>query len=185
MDKYELLADDTVTTPGGVTLYRIRALRDVRPGVPTGSIGGYVQSIDNLSLSGSAWVSDQAQVFGSARVSGSAWVSDQAQVFGSAQVSGSAQVFGSARVSGSAWVSGSARVSGSASKTPLHLTGLRWPVTIADDTMAIGCQFHALSQWWRFSDAQIAAMDSDAPEFWAVYRTVLLDLCRGTGRESE
>jgi len=34
--KYELLPDDTVTTPCGKTLYRICALRDIRENVKKG-----------------------------------------------------------------------------------------------------------------------------------------------------
>ena len=35
-------------------LHRIRALKDVREGVKAGTLGGYVQSADNLSQDGAA-----------------------------------------------------------------------------------------------------------------------------------
>jgi len=41
--KYELLKDDTVTTPGGQTLYRIRALVDIGDSVKPGDLGGFQQ----------------------------------------------------------------------------------------------------------------------------------------------
>jgi carbonic anhydrase/acetyltransferase-like protein (isoleucine patch superfamily) len=82
--------------------------------VSAGEQGGYVESECNLSLSGDAWVSGNAQVYGDARVYGDACVSGNAQVYGDACVSGNAQVYGDARVSGDAWVSGDAQVSGNA-----------------------------------------------------------------------
>ena len=39
-------------------LHRIRALKDVREGVKAGTLGGYVQSADNLSQDGAAWIAD-------------------------------------------------------------------------------------------------------------------------------
>ena len=63
----------------GYRLRRIRALIDLPDRrVKKGETGG--------------WVSDSAEV------SGSAWVYDEARVYGSARVSGSARVYGSARV---------------------------------------------------------------------------------------
>ena len=63
----------------GVTLHRIKALVDLpHAGVKAGDLGGWVESIENLS--GEAWVSDEA------RVSGEARVFDKARVFGKAQV---------------------------------------------------------------------------------------------------
>ena len=94
--KYEL-TDETITTPNGTTLYRIRALRDFA-NVSTGELGGYVRCEDNLSQHGNAWV------YGNAQVSGDAWVYDNAWV------SGNAQVYGDARVRGDAWVSGDAQI---------------------------------------------------------------------------
>lgn len=72
MNKYEL-TNETVQH-GSRTLYRIRALRDLPGGVKTGDMGGFVESVGNLSQDGAAWV------FGDARVFGAAWVSGAAQV---------------------------------------------------------------------------------------------------------
>ena len=88
--KYELLDTDTVTTPSGRALKRIRALVAIGSLVAAGELGGYIESEANLDCDGDAWV------YGNAQVSGDAWVS------------------GNARVSGDAWVSGNARVSGDA-----------------------------------------------------------------------
>ena len=63
--KYELIDKPH---PFNDRLRRIRALRDVRPGVKAGDLGGYVESESNLSHFGSAWVSDSAWVYGSALI---------------------------------------------------------------------------------------------------------------------
>ena len=107
--KYELLYSDTIESPTGTTLYRIRACRGVRPEVPKGTLGGYVQNRDNLSSAGSSWIYDGAQVYGNAAVHG------DAEVYDSARVHGGAAVYDSARVHGNAEVCGNAEVYGCAS----------------------------------------------------------------------
>ena len=93
---YEL-TDETITTPWGVTLHRIRALKDLPCcGVKAGDIGGFIETTENLY--GDAWVFGAAQVSGAARVYGDARVSGDARVYGAAWVSGDARVSGAARV---------------------------------------------------------------------------------------
>ena len=111
MKKYEL-TEETFTV-FGKTLYRIRAVRDFGS-VKTGEFGGYIETEENLSHFGNAWISGDAWVYGDARVSGNAWIYGDARVSGNARVFGNAWVSGDARVSGNAWVYGDARVSGNA-----------------------------------------------------------------------
>lgn len=121
--KYELTAESKKLS-GGVTLYRIRALRDFAD-VKKGQLGGFVEDdCSNLSHVGNAWVHDNAKVFGFARVLGNARVYDNATVKGHARVlegakvsdaaviSGYAEVLGRAMVRGGATVQGHARVLG-------------------------------------------------------------------------
>ena|SRR5690625_5086236 len=108
--KYELLTDQTIQVDGR-TLYRIRALRDVGM-VKAGSIGGYVESEDNLSHFDDCWIYKNAKVYGGARITKSAEVRGAAQVYERAMVSDHANVSGKARVYGSAAVFGEARVAG-------------------------------------------------------------------------
>jgi carbonic anhydrase/acetyltransferase-like protein (isoleucine patch superfamily) len=114
-NKYEL-TDETITTPDGVVLHRIRACRSFAD-VKAGDLGGFIQEEKNLDTTGDAWVADSAQVygdaqvFGNARVSGDARVSDHARVSGDARVSDHTWIYDHARVSGDAHVSGDARVS--------------------------------------------------------------------------
>ena len=48
-----------------------------------------------------------------------------------------------------------------------------WPVTYTAEKMQIGCQFHALAEWWSFSDAEIKSMDSQALAWWAIWKPIL------------
>ena len=67
--KYELTYELTNETKeiGGITLRRIRALRDIPSRrVKAGDLGGWIEKEDNLSHSGDAWVGGNAQVSGDA-----------------------------------------------------------------------------------------------------------------------
>ncbi|ENA5783568.1 hypothetical protein ABGK36_003168 [Escherichia coli] len=108
--KYELLKDQTVFFDG-VTLYRIRALRDIPwRGVKAGDLGGWVASERNLSQRGDAWVYGDAKVSGDARVFGDAQVHDKAVISGNARISDRAQISGKACIRGRVQVCGSALV---------------------------------------------------------------------------
>ena len=58
----------------GKTLHRIRALVDIGKDVKAGNLGGWIESEDNLSQEGDAWVTGQATVTGRATVTGQARV---------------------------------------------------------------------------------------------------------------
>lgn len=107
--KYCLIYSAKIVT--GVTLYRIKALKDFGE-VKKGEQGGFVQSEANLSQVGDCWVDGNACVFGDAKVSEDAWVFDDAKVYGTARISGSAQVCENAKVYGDAEVSGEELVCG-------------------------------------------------------------------------
>lgn len=108
--KYELLKDQTVFVEG-VTLYRIRALRDIPwRCVNAGDLGGWVASERNLSQRGDAWVYGDAKISGDARVFGDAQVHDKAIISGNARVSGRATISGEACIRGMAQVCGAALV---------------------------------------------------------------------------
>jgi len=131
----------------------------------------------NAQVCGNAWVYGNARVYGDARVSGNAWVSGNARVYGNAWVSGNAQVCGDARVSGNAQVYGNAWVS------PIVLHGLHYPVTITDNHMRIGCEFHTLAEWEQFDDERIARMDGCCSRrFWVAMKPLLLGIARANGR---
>ena len=115
--KYEL-TDESIKRLG-VTLYRIRALRDFG-NVKKGALGGFVQSEANLSHYGDSWVYSDAKVFDRARVIENGKVFYKAEVNGKAIVSKNsrvdykAHVCGKAILSDFAYVNGEARVCGQA-----------------------------------------------------------------------
>ena len=112
-NKYELT--DETKNLCGITLHRIRALRDIPSvKVKSGDLGGWIEKENNLTQDGDAWVSGDAWVYGDAEVSGNAEVYGNAEVNGNAKVSGYAKVSGDAIVSVYAKVCGYAKVSGNA-----------------------------------------------------------------------
>jgi len=75
--KYELVKTDTKKF-GSITLYRIRALIDMRPSVSAGDLGGYIEKESNLAqVYSTAQVFGDAWVYGDARVSGNALIEEQ------------------------------------------------------------------------------------------------------------
>ena len=103
----------------GRTLHRIEAIKDFGS-ICKGDKGGWIEAETNLSFSGNAWVSGDAQVYGDALVTGNA------QVTGNAWVTGNAQVSGNAWVYGDAWVSGNAQVYGKLKLKAGLFFGVRW-----------------------------------------------------------
>ena len=75
--KYKL-TDETIEVEGKA-LYRIEALKDFCE-IKKGDKGGFIESEDNLSHEGNAWVSDDACVCGNACVCGSARVCGDAEI---------------------------------------------------------------------------------------------------------
>lgn len=110
----------------GVSLHRIRAARNfyaLKPYDPEaepdefdfrlieeGTLGGWIQSEDNLSHDGFAWVDGNAQVFGDARVSEGALIYGNAKVHDGVIVKGCAKIYDEAQVSGDTMVSGRAKI---------------------------------------------------------------------------
>lgn len=99
--KFTLLTDEEHTAShDGVTIYRIRAERDIpRHGVKAGDIGGFVDRAKSLSHEGDCWIGDQARVLKGGRVSGDAFVGGNACVLSGAKVFGNSQVLGHAYLS--------------------------------------------------------------------------------------
>ena len=71
-----------------------------------------------------------------------------------------------------------ANLSGELIKTaPIFISGMTWEVVITNGFMSIGCQRHSHGKWSSFDDITIAAMESQALEFWTKHKTTLLALC--------
>ena len=82
-------------------------------------------------------------------------------------------VFGNAQVFGNAWVFGEC------SKTPVVISGLKYPITIIDSDLRVGCQFHSFNYWKSVKDVQLRAMDgNDAVEFYHSTLKPLMELLK-------
>ena len=87
-NKYRLISEDCKTNYGR-KLYRIEALKDFGV-VEAGELGGYIESENNLSFDGEAWVCENAEVFDDARVCNNALISGNTLVCGNATIYGNA-----------------------------------------------------------------------------------------------
>jgi len=109
MKKYEF-TDETIKTPGGTILRRIKAIIDIGNNVKAGDLGGFIEKEENLAHEGEAWVFGNAQVNGNARVFGDAKILGNARVYGNAMVSCNAQISGESHVFDNARVHDTAKV---------------------------------------------------------------------------
>lgn len=110
--KYRLVFEDYKII-NGRKLYRIEALKDFSR-VKTGELGGYIESENNLSHEGNAWVYSDAKVYGGAKIFDNAIVGGKAQIYSNAIVCDDAWVYDNTYVYGNAKVFGNARIYGNA-----------------------------------------------------------------------
>ena len=111
--KFELDTSNKISVDG-VTLYRIRALKDFGV-VKKGDLGGYVEQEANLSQKGNAWIFDNAKAMDDAIVKDNATLHHNATVCDDAIISGSASINGHAIVCDQASVSDNAILYGNVS----------------------------------------------------------------------
>lgn len=52
----------------------------------------------------------------------------------------------------------------------------RWSVVYTYDRLQIGCEQHAIKEWWAFDDERIARMDPHALDWWRKWKPVLQHL---------
>ena len=118
-NKKYILTDETIEYHGH-KLYRIKAIKSFN-GIRKGSLGGWVESEDNLSQEDDCWILHEAKVFRKAKVSENAKVKDNACIYGNACVRGSVKISGNAEVYGNVCIydyvsiSGYAKIFGSIS----------------------------------------------------------------------
>lgn len=84
--KYCLVKEDQKSIEGR-TLYRIRALIDL-PSIEKDSLGGYVESEENLSHEGTCWIGGEAYVYHQAKVMEHAIVQGAASMRHEAKIKG-------------------------------------------------------------------------------------------------
>ena len=93
MKKYEIT---DIAHPDNPKLHRIRAVTDLTEDVLAGTLGGYVESYDNLDQEGRAWISEDAIACENAVVCGDAVLTDHAIARGDAYVGNNAMMTGHA-----------------------------------------------------------------------------------------
>jgi carbonic anhydrase/acetyltransferase-like protein (isoleucine patch superfamily) len=93
--KYALTRE--VITVADTRVTRIVAVRDFGE-IKRGTLGGFIESEENLSHEGNCWIGDQAIVYDEARVTENAIIKGRARVFQEAHVYGNALVDGTSRV---------------------------------------------------------------------------------------
>ena len=101
-NKYRLIPEDCKINYGR-KLYRIEALKDFGV-VKAGELGGYIESENNLSFDGEAWICENAEVFDDARICNNALINGNARIYGNAIVSNKATVGGNALIYGNALI---------------------------------------------------------------------------------
>ena len=101
-NKYRLIPEDCKINYGR-KLYRIEALKDFGV-IKAGELGGYIESENNLSFDGEAWVCENAEVFDDARICNDALINGNARIYGNAIVSNKAAVGGNALIYGNALI---------------------------------------------------------------------------------
>lgn len=99
MRKFELIydADEMKVVDDGKKLYRIIAVSDFGK-VTAGSLGGFVESENNLSQEGNCWIADEAMVYGGARIEGDALLIEEAVVSGDVVITDNVVIEGDGKV---------------------------------------------------------------------------------------
>lgn len=86
MKNFILLKDDTIKI-NGHTLYRIKALRDIRDDVLANTTGGYVEKEENLSQDDISWIWPGAKVYGNVKIFGNSAIMGDVQIAGNVSIS--------------------------------------------------------------------------------------------------
>lgn len=95
-EKYEIIIDDTIEIDGH-TLYRIKALIDFND-VKAGDLGGYIESVNNLSDELDCWAYDDSKIYEKARVSRNATIHNNCTLHGNAKMFGHASAFNNVEI---------------------------------------------------------------------------------------
>lgn len=78
--KYEL-TEEFLHSSNGTRMFRIKALVNIPyHGVKRGELGGFIESVNNLSQQGNAWVMPNCHVFGDSEISGDVIVKNGAEI---------------------------------------------------------------------------------------------------------
>lgn len=103
---------------------------------------------------------------------GGGWVADTAIVCNDVYIGANTEVTGTTKILNKIAVMNAVTIT----KCPITVYGLLWPVSITDNHISIGCEFHPIHEWENFDHKVISDMDPKAYDFWAEHRTTILGL---------
>ena len=67
---------------------------------------------------------------------------------------------------------------------PIQIDAIDYYIFIYDSHMKIGCEIHAIKDWFSFSNDRIAKMDGKtALKFWNMWKSPLKEICKNSGRK--
>ena len=131
--KYEILTDDFKFVEDGKRVFRIKSLKTFRKPkdsyfgpyeyVEKGELGGYIETISNLSQNGSCWVGSEAIVYGSSSVTGNSNITGKAVVIDST-IKGYSTISGTSVIRNSN-IKGLARIGGDSIINGCEITDIR------------------------------------------------------------
>ena len=101
MKKYEL-TDKTLVVLGK-TLHQIKALKRIVISegwrmIEEGSLGGYIESEENLSQEDTCWVGEGAKVFDNVRITGKTVIFGNVYIYENAQIKGTFEIHGTSLI---------------------------------------------------------------------------------------
>ena len=68
-------------------------------------------------------------------------------------------------------------------KQPIPIDAIKYHVTIWDNHIQIGCEFHSIADWFSFDKRRITSMDGPtALKWWEKWKKPLKNICKAEGR---
>ena len=90
--KYVKLKDDKIKIDG-TTLYRIVAVENFGD-VREGELGGYIQTVKNLSQEGNCWIYDNAKAMGNSRMYDNSRMYGNSEMHDGSELHGNSEMYG-------------------------------------------------------------------------------------------
>ena len=157
-------------------LTQIRLIVDIDENHLSGSLGGWVQSVNNLKNPDTGEIEgvilDDAEIEGNAKIYDNAILKDTARMTGNSKLHGNAIVGNDSRISSNVEIDGNVIIEskcliygnanitgnthlisprkfnkGTLSETPLQYTGSKYNMMLIDDILSMGCIVHKIDFW--------------------------------------
>lgn len=152
---------------------------------------GNSQAYGHSSVSENSVLTDRSKIFERASIYGNAEMTGDTCAFGQAEIFGSALLIERAKASGNAWVykdaicGGNANLTSKVTETPVVIQGLRYIVTIMDDSMSVDCMSHTFEEWRNIDKRELLRWDGkEALRFYEKYHS-LIEMTIDTTRKAE